>query len=182
MTGAQAVRAVLDLLTRAANDRNAGALRWPVMASVASDGGADARMLVLRRFDRGGRRLELHTDRRAPKTAQLAAAPSCALVFFDARSSVQLRVRGSAKVHSGNEAARTAFNRAPERSLQDYRGAPPGARLEADAPSSKDAWSNFAAIEITIETVDWLKLSRDGHERWRVDFTGPEPVAAPVAP
>lgn len=182
MTGDEAVRAVLDLLTRAAHDRNAGALRWPVLASVSAEGGADARMLVLRAFDRAGRVLELHTDRRALKVAQLSAAPSCTLVFFDARTSVQLRVTGEASIHTADAHATAAFERAPSRSLDDYRGAPPGAALDREPEADDDVRRNFAAIRIRIVAADWLKLSRDGHTRWQVDFTGPAPTALAIAP
>lgn len=176
------VRAVLDMLTRAANDRNAGALRWPVLASAHDDRGADARMLVLRRFDRQTRILELHTDARAPKIAQLKTDPRCTLVFFDARSNVQLRVFGEAAVHMNDAHGDAAFERAPAGSLDQYRGARPGARLSDDPERSQDARYNFAAIRVRMLEADRLNLSRSGHERHRVDFSGPEPDAVVVEP
>ncbi len=182
MSAEDPVRAVLDLLTRAANDRNAGPLRWPVLASAASDGGADARMLVLRRFEREALTLELHTDARAPKIAQLTAEPRCTLVFFDSRSSVQLRIAGRASVHHGDGVAAAAFSRAPAGSLEDYRGAAPGADFNAAPARSDDARANFAAIRIGMETADRLQLSRQGHERWRVDFRAEPAFAQAIAP
>ena len=176
------VRAVLDLLTRAANDRNAGALRWPVLATASDDHGADARMLVLRHFDREARVLELHTDSRAPKVAQLRANPACALLFFDHRSKVQVRVRGEARVHTDDAMADAAFARAPKGSLDDYRGAPPGARLDQEPRRSEAARDNFAAIRIGMVQADWLTLSRSGHERALVDFSRDKAEATPIEP
>jgi len=176
------VQAVLDLLTRAANDRNAGALRWPVLASATADGGVDARMLVLRRFEREALTLELHTDARAPKVAQLLAQPRCTLVFFDARRMVQLRVAGSASIHQSDAIADAAFARAPAASLDDYRGAPPGEALDGEAAQSQDARANFAAIRVGMESADWLKLSRQGHARWRIDLRADPPATDAIAP
>ena len=180
--GRDPVAAVLDMLTRAAKDRNAGALRWPVLATPAEGAGADARMLVLRRFDRAARVLELHTDARAPKVAQLRADPRCALLFFDARAKVQLRVRGRASIHTADDVAEAAFHRAPEASLDDYRGAAPGAALTGDESRSGEARANFAALRIAMVEADWLKLSRSGHERWRIDFSTPAAGAVAIAP
>lgn len=180
--GRDPVAAVLDMLTRAAKDRNAGPLRWPVLATAAEGAGADARMLVLRRFDRAARVLELHTDARAPKVAQLKADPRCALVFFDPRGKVQLRVQGRASVHEKDAMADTAFERAGKASLDDYRGAAPGAALTGDESRSGEARANFAALRIAMVEADWLKLSRSGHERWRIDFSTPEASAVAIAP
>lgn len=177
-----AVRAVRDLLTRAAHDRQAGALRWPVLASAARGGGADARMLVLRQFDRENGVLELHSDARSEKIAQLREQPCCTLLFFDARSNIQLGVRACARVHCGDEVARRAFAQAPEGSLDDYRGAAPGARLDDNPARSDEAEANFAVIRLVIEAADWLKLDRDGHRRWRVDFSGEAPAAWAIEP
>lgn len=178
----EAVTAVLDLLTRAANDRNAGALRWPVLASRADAAGVDARMLVLRRFEREARLLELHTDARAPKVAQLKVDPRCALVFFDHRTKVQLRVRGRASVHEQDDVADAAFERAGKASLDDYRGAAPGAALSGDEARSDEARANFAALRIAMVAADWLKLGRSGHERWRVVFSDGEAGATRIEP
>lgn len=176
------VQAVLDLLTRAAHDKNAGALRWPILASASPDRGADARMLVLRRFERDALILELHTDARAPKIDQLRAESRCALVFFDTRTKVQLRVFGEAAIHDTGSIAEAAFERVQKASLDEYRGAPPGALLASEPDRSDDARANFAVIRIKLLKADWLKLSRSGHERFVVDYTDPSPNAQAIEP
>lgn len=176
------VRDALDLLTRAANDRNAGALRWPVLASADAQAGADARMMVLRRFEREDRILELHTDARAPKLDQLRTDPRCTLLFFDSRAMVQLSVQARASIHQGDALAEAAFSRAPDSAHDDYRGAAPGARLSEDPDRSNSAWENFAAIRLSMVSADWLKLSRGGHERWRLDFSTGAPTAEAIEP
>lgn len=166
-------RAVLDRLTRAANDKKSP-LRWPVLAT---KGGAypGARMLVVRAFHRAALEIELHTDARSAKLDELRAAPACALLFFDKNSMVQLRVDGRARILDG-QARDAAFARAPEGSLDDYRGRAPGD--DPDAPSSApslDAAANFAAINVRVERADLLVIARGGHERRFVDFTAHPP-------
>ncbi|XBQ17124.1 MAG: pyridoxamine 5'-phosphate oxidase family protein [Oceanicaulis sp.] len=174
-------KTVLDLLTRAANDRRSP-LRWPVLATRGDDDGwPGARMLVVRAFDRTTLQIELHTDRRSAKCAALQTDPACALLFFDKGAMVQLRVDGRARVHAGGDpAADAAFARAPEGSLDDYRGPPPGAA--PDAPGSDDARANFAAIRISLERADLLKISRDGHQRAFIDFRSEPPTVRGAAP
>ncbi|MEQ8406618.1 MAG: pyridoxamine 5'-phosphate oxidase family protein [Oceanicaulis sp.] len=167
-------RAVLDILSRAANEKKSP-WRWPVLVT-RGEAYPGARMLVVRAFDRAGPSLELHTDARSAKTGELARDPACALLFFDKGSMVQLRVDGRAGVLTG-EAAREAFDRAPEGSLTDYQGLAPGD--DPDAPESRDsadARANFAALHIRIERADLLVIGREGHERRFVDFTA-DPAA-----
>ncbi len=166
-------RTVLDILTRAANETKSP-WRWPVLAT---QGGAypGARMLVVRAFHRAALEIELHTDARSAKLDALRAAPACALLFFDKGSMVQFRVDGRARILDG-EARDAAFARAPQGSLDDYRGRVPGD--DPDAPASEpslDAAANFAAISIRLERADLLVIARDGHERRFVDFTADPP-------
>ncbi len=179
-------RAVLDALTRAANDKRS-ALRWPVLATAGRDGGAEARILVVRHFDREARIIELHTHKRSPKVAALRADPACELLFFDKSHMTQLRVAGSARVHVDDETADEAWDRAPKSSWPDYAGPQPGAPLEGDedydpGEDGARARAGFAAIRIQIEQADRLKVARDGHVRHAVDFTKPAPQARRTRP
>ncbi|MGX6649211.1 pyridoxamine 5'-phosphate oxidase family protein [Maricaulaceae bacterium MS644] len=167
-------RAVLDILTRAANEKKSP-WRWPVLAT---KGGAypGARMLVVRAFNRAALEIELHTDARSAKLDELQAAPACALLFFDKGSMVQLRVDGRARILHG-EARDAAFARAPQGSMDDYRGRAPGDDPDAPASApSPDAAANFAAISIRMERADLLVIARGGHERRFVDFTADPPA------
>ena len=173
-------RTVLDILTRAANERKSP-WRWPVLAT-RGEAYPGARMLVVRAFDRAGPALELHTDRRSAKIAELKRDPACALLFFDKTSMTQLRVDGSADVLTGS-AAQDAFDRAPEGTLSDYRGLAPGD--DPDAPAGRDnaeARSNFAALRVRIDRADFLVIGREGHERRFIDFTTDPPSWRRAAP
>jgi hypothetical protein len=166
-------RTVLDILTRAANEKKSP-WRWPVLVT-QGQAYPGARMLVVRAFHRAAREIELHTDVRSAKLDELKAAPACALLFFDKASMVQLRVDGHACI-LGGDARDAAFARAPQGSLGDYRGLAPGD--DPNAPTSaqsQDAAANFAAIQIRVERADLLIIARDGHERRFVDFTADPP-------
>jgi hypothetical protein len=177
-----AVSKALDLLTRAAHDRKAAGLRWPVLATARSDGGVDARMLVVRAFDRAALSLDLHTDARSAKAGQLAGDPRCTLVFFQARARIQLRLTGEATLHTSDSAAAEAFARVPEGARDAYRGAAPGAPLGGQTPRPDSAQPHFALIRVQLRTADWLDLSGQGHERWLIDFSQTPPAAQAVEP
>ena len=51
------------------------AWRWPALATIGADGAPDVRTVVLRNASEALRRLELHTDARSAKVAQVAARP-----------------------------------------------------------------------------------------------------------
>ena len=179
-------RAVLDALTRAAHDKRS-AMRWPVLATAVPDGGAEARILVVRHFDREARIIEFHTHKGSEKVAALRADPGCELLFFDKSSMVQLRVSGTASVHTDDETADAAWARAPKTSWPDYAGPDPGQPLKGaeswdPGEDGETARKGFAAIRIRVEHADRLKVARDGHVRHAVDFSGDEPEAQRLTP
>jgi hypothetical protein len=159
---------------------------WPVLASIDSHDperpSADARVVVLRRVDRGAHALEIHTDLRARKLAQLDAATRACLVFHDRERGLQLRAWGAATAHAGDAVARRAWQRLGATSRRTYL-APrrPGepvdlpdvnlpATLRDGDPGRADAepgFANFAAIVLTLDRMEWLRLGRDGHQRAR---------------
>ena len=59
---------------------------------------AVARVVVLRRVAAGERFIQCHTDRRAPKIAEIRADPNVHWLFYDAPSRLQLRVSATAEV------------------------------------------------------------------------------------
>lgn len=172
--------AVLDILTRAANEKKSP-WRWPVLVT-RGEAYPGARMLVVRHFDRSALEIELHTDARSAKITELQRDPACALLFFDKASMVQLRIDGRAAVLTGAD-AEAAYSRAPKGSLSDYTGLAPGDDPDAPASENRDEpRENFAALRIRIEWADLLKISRNGHDRRFVDFTSAPPQTRRAAP
>ncbi|MEM1105462.1 MAG: pyridoxamine 5'-phosphate oxidase family protein [Pseudomonadota bacterium] len=164
--------ACLSALTRAVHDKRSP-LKWPVMATSSGAGGADARIVVLRGFDRAARRAEVWSDRRSQKVSDLTANPDAALLFFDRSKMVQIRARGRAQLLSSGAHWEAAFARASNAKLDDYTTqAAPGAALTGDevVHDERLAAANFTVIQISVETADWLQLSREGHRRALLDW------------
>ncbi len=128
--------------------------------------------MVLRGVDRDRGLFRLQTDRRSAKVAAIAACPAVALLFWDPRRAVQLRVAGGARVLTGGSAPPAAWTTAwaavPVAARAAYRtAAPPGSALAraGPAPEDGDGAANFAVIELAAESLDLLWLGPDGHRR-----------------
>jgi len=133
--------ACLDALVRAAHDKRSP-LRWPVLATARPENaGASARIVVLRDFQRSSRTAEFWTDRRSAKVAELDSCPRATLHFFDRSRMVQMRARGPAQTVTGGDDWTRAL-----------------------------AEENFTLLQVSIETLDWLSLSREGHARAFLDW------------
>ena len=112
--------------------------------------------------------MRFHSDRRAPKFAQLAASPKCSVLFYDKASKLQLRASGVATLHLGDGDATRAWRESNEASRRCYHvEEPPSApttldRLrtleegvlaaavgDADPPSA-----HFAAIVVHVQRLE----------------------------
>jgi pyridoxamine 5'-phosphate oxidase len=127
---------------------------WPVLATVALDGSADARTVVLRAVDAATRVLAVHSDARAGKLAQLRANPQACLVFHDAAARTQLRVSGWVSIHAGDEAAAQAW-----------------AALRPQSQALYEGFARFTLLSLRVQALDWLLLDPAGHRRARFRWT-----------
>jgi pyridoxamine 5'-phosphate oxidase len=149
--------------------------RWPVLSTVAADGGPDSRVVVLRRFDPDSRLLVFHTDVRTPKVADLRRDTRCGWLFYDPDDRLQLRVRALADVHHADPFARREFDALPPMTRASYASVGvPGDEEGIDAPfdyppkppvDEAVAFGHFAAVACVIERADVLELHPTGHRR-----------------
>lgn len=158
-------------LGRATQDRH-HEWRTPVLATLAQDGGPLARTVVLRRADALLGQLDIYTDSRSPKVAQLRAQPLAQFVFWSARLSWQLRVRAQVVVITHGPQVDALWQLVRQSaSAGDYLSvAVPGEPLAAD-PGLGEAASpavSFAVLRAQVLEMDWLELSRNGHRRAQV--------------
>ena len=100
------------LLEQAINDSTSPA-RTPVLISVSADGLAQGRTVVLRGFNRQQRQLQIYTDVRSAKVAQLQAQPTCTLVVYQPNPMIQLRLSTSALVNQDNRITHDAWAEMP---------------------------------------------------------------------
>jgi pyridoxamine 5'-phosphate oxidase len=155
-------------LARASQDRH-HAWRTPVLATVGSDGSANARVVVLREVDVAQQTLRVYTDSRSPKVREILNEPHALFVFWSDRLNWQLRARVALSVETAGPEVHARWERIRQSaSASDYLGTlAPGDHLEeADGGStSGDAGHHFALLNAQVIEIDWLELSRDGHRR-----------------
>ncbi|MEM1086862.1 MAG: pyridoxamine 5'-phosphate oxidase family protein [Pseudomonadota bacterium] len=155
-----------NLLGRAVVDKRSP-LRWFTFATVSPDGQPEARTVVLREIDRDTRRITLFTDRRALKVAALQANSKTECHFFDSRKMLQFRLSGVASILTDGSRWQALFDKVPDHALGDYSALiAPGTSGTMDSDSALAA-DYFTVIDISVQSLDWLSLSRDGHQRAR---------------
>lgn len=150
-------------LGRGVADRDAAA-RHPALATVGPEGWADARTVVLRGTVAESALLTVHSDAASAKIASLRADPRCSLLVWDARVSLQIRIRARATITVGET---EAWSRIPDAARAVYGATPhPGAPLATPEDQRPDPdLARFAVIDCRAEEIDLLHLGRDRHRR-----------------
>lgn len=172
----------IDLAQGAA--RAAHPFHTPALASLAADG-PDLRTVVLRYAELEARQLLCHTDYRSPKVRELREQCNAAWLFYHPMNKIQLRIRGTVTVHHDDELARARWKKATRRSRQCYRTQlAPGTATDAPGIGEPLAagFQNFAVIDCTVHSIDWLYLHSQGHLRARFDWQDGQWRSGWVAP
>lgn len=160
------------------------------LGTVAMDGTPSVRTCVLRAVDREARWLQVHTDRRGRKPAELAREPRASLHAYDPPAKIQVRAFGTAVIHTEDDVAAAAWARTRAFSRECYRRQPgPGTPLDlpdaAEIPSVSDpeiGRENFAVLRLHVTRMEWLYLAAAGHRRAQFDWTGGELRASWLVP
>lgn len=161
-------------LIRAPRDRKS-----PMHTPVIVSADVDARVMVLRAFDRERATLRLHTDARSPKAGVIAGDPRVAVLFYDKGAKIQIRARGIGAVLTAGPEVDNAWAAGTNYARRCYLGDGPGAAsaaptsglppefegVEPDDAQLIPARENFALLIITITALDWLYLAHTGHVR-----------------
>jgi hypothetical protein len=166
--------------------RPAAAFHTPVLATQAETG-PELRTVVLRAAEADQQTLICHTDLRSPKLRELSLRNSTVWLFYDALAKVQLRIKGVATLHQGDELARQRWQASSERSRQCYRHRlAPGNEVEdpddALLALPDDGFVNFAVIRSQVQSLEWLYLRSAGHRRARFVFKHEQWQGAWLAP
>lgn len=168
-------------LVRATRDRH-HAWRTPVLATATPDGSVSARTVVLRKVNVSGASgtLEIYTDRRSGKVAELSEQPNACLVFWSARLNWQLRVRAKFSIHTDGSYVQSLWQAVRQtRAAGDYLGLnAPGSPLPladdghgaSDIQQTADAEpaDHFSVLVAEVCEIDWLELGRANHRRARI--------------
>lgn len=154
------------------------AYHLPSVATVLPDGTPSLRTVVLRGAEPAHRTVRFHTDRRTEKYGELALNPRIAMHFYDPSISTQIRLKGRASLHVGDQIARGGWDAsAPMSRLCYATETAPGSRVAAPpaAPRIGDVepdagYADFCAVVMMVESLEWLFLAAAGHQRARFEW------------
>lgn len=165
---------IAERLTGGANGR-----RSAMHTAVIATPDADARVMVLRAFDRDHWTLRFNTDVRAPKVQVIGNGSPVGALFYDRKAKLQLRVRGQGRIESDTPLVDAAWEESTNFARRCYLGEGPGA--VSDAPTSGlpaefegvepetheviPARENFACLIVELHSLDWFYLAHTGHVR-----------------
>ncbi|MBL4812625.1 MAG: pyridoxamine 5'-phosphate oxidase family protein [Rhodobacteraceae bacterium] len=153
-----------------ANSRAAS--RSPSLATTGLDGWPASRIVTLRRADRGEGTLEVLTDFYAAKTKELQADPRAAVLIWEPRMRLQIRLHCTAAIFTGPVLA-NRWKRLPKAAQMNYGTTPaPGAPIgSALAYEKSPNAGSFAVLSLRVEAMDLLYLG-DEHCRARYGRAG----------
>ncbi|OPY85366.1 MAG: Pyridoxamine 5'-phosphate oxidase [Syntrophus sp. PtaU1.Bin208] len=152
-----------------------------------------ARIVIIRAFSEKDRTLICHCDARGSKISQIRDNPNVGLLFYDAERWLQLRLSGTASVHTNDEMADSQWEQVGLSHRINYCAEiPPGSNTEKPTSGIPDfirdkilksfdvpaARKNFAAIVCRFDEMDWLLLKLTGHIRAKFQWGNDSTVQA----
>jgi pyridoxamine 5'-phosphate oxidase len=162
------------LIARGVADRRS-AFHHPTVATLGDDGRPRLRTVILRGCDVSSRVLRFHTDLRSEKVSEIRRDNRISLHFYDPGSKIQLRLEGTAEINTHNALADAAWAGSRVFSRQCYGIVPgPGTTIgngqDFSLPETTDTATaagrtNFCAVTVHVERLEWLYLASSGHRR-----------------
>jgi hypothetical protein len=131
------------------------------LATVSAAGAPELRQVVLRRSDPAVGMVEVFTDATTPKVAEIADNPRVALLIWHAEDQLQIRLRGSAEVITG-ERVLADWQAIGEAQRGNYGTKPsPGTPIaESGAFGRVPDPARLAILRITLTEIDAVHLAR----------------------
>ena len=160
------IEAGLTALERSLDDRESD-LRNVQLATLSPEGHPDLRTLVLRGFERASATAEMHTDARAGKARDIARAGQVTFLAWSPADHLQLRFRGSARLHRDDDVARARWDKLSPNARNTYGlrtvpGMPiPDPEDQSHLPSEVQ-FRQFTVILISLTDIDILRLEPGG--------------------
>ncbi len=150
----------------------------PVFGTVA-DNEPNLRMVVLRRFWRRPPRLAFHAHSGSPKIAELRANTNIYWLFYHPQERFQIRIRGTATLHTDGELHEEQWFATELFSRRCYVGEPPTHESKRPTTGLPDdlndrnptpaeselGKANFVVVTSTIDSIDCFELNVNGHRR-----------------
>ena len=158
--------------------------RTPIFISSNNDE-PDGRVVVLRGADKNQCSLSFHSDYRSNKVNSIKKNVKGALVFYDKKEKIQLRIKVNCTINFKNNISKNAWEKTQQISRKCYLASlAPGTKLDDPGSSidkkfeafeysfkeSEMGEDNFCVVTCKINTIEWLYLSVKGHRRAKFDF------------
>ena len=156
-----------------------------------------ARIVILREFSEKDRTLICHCDARGSKVLHIRDNPNVSWLFYNPKKWLQLRLSGTASVHTDDNMAESQWEkvRLPHR-INYCAETPPGSPTQRPTSGLPDflrdkayqllhvpkARKNFAAIVCQFDEMDWLLLKLTGHIRARFRWNDTRKEASWIIP
>lgn len=146
----------------------------------------EVRTVILRGFSEKDRELICHCDARTPKVRQIQDNPKVSWLFYHPKKWIQLRLSGTASIHTDDKTADSQWVTVRRTSRVNYSAdAPPGSPVSeptsglpgflrnsaATLFDNEEARKNFAVIVCRFDQMDWLMLQISGNLRATFHWT-----------
>ena len=137
--------------------------RFFTLATTDPQGQAEARMVVLRKFDAKHFEFTIYTDLRTPKIASIEHNPAVELLFYDHKKLWQIRVKAKCIAKRKDP---VIFKQQQEAAQKDYTTiVAPGTKLKAMDAVEYGNENYFAVLTFRAFHIDHLQLKRPNHQR-----------------
>jgi len=145
----------------------------------------DGRIVVLRKSDQSNNLVQYHSDLRSDKIAKLKNNRNAAMLFYDKKEKIQVRLKVECTVNHENEITNESWSKTGHISRKCYL-VYNGPGVESPIPTSglkpeldnfeftmkqsEEGYKNFTVIQCKIKSIEWLYLAAKGHRRARFDL------------
>ena len=156
------------VLSRGAKDRHSDYHTFSVATS--ENNLVNNRTVVLREFNYDKKYLCYHTNFSSEKISELKKNNNIACLFYSKKDKIQIRINGQAQINNNNQLCEQKWEAMSDLSKSCYfQNHNPGRKIanpDEVKQSLNDSMSKlFTIINVDIEKIDWLYLSRHGHKR-----------------
>lgn len=181
MNDSDLIKKIWQQLQRASVDKH-HEWRSPVLVTNGLDGWPDARTIILRNVNLETKILTFYTDSRSPKLVQLYANTNAMLVFWSKRLNWQCRIKVAITIKTDGELLQKTWAKVKQSpSAGDYLSVlAPGESLNKISDNAEQinlSKHYFATINAHVISIDWLALSRNGHQRATIIGNSVTPIA-----
>ena len=154
--------------------------RFFSLVTTSPEGQAEARMVVLRKFDVSNFEFTIYTDLRTPKMASIVHIPEVELLFYDHKKLWQIRVKAKCIAQREDPAL---FAQQQEAAQKDYTTLiAPGTEIKAMDAVEYGSKNHFVVLTFRAYHIDHLQLKRPNHQRAIFTLQGQEWKGSFVTP